>query len=927
MEPSDGSGDGHVAPSENHVRIQNKEKNSVRHLSAFGRGGGLSANETQALYSGRRVECELRTKQVDELIDTQIDSRAEEGRKTILDENESKEYGKGEEGKQGSKKLLEEYRELLRTIHAYKLLVEQRKSDLRDATNDRDRKFLTGTLASAERHLREYRNQERNHFYSGTESPEEAWGDMSSDETSKDDEDEDEEVEMVTPEEHRKRSFYAKLLVDKEVDIEAFEETAGDEDMREGGQGYYGEKTKKSDEDEKQGGDPNVEDDEQGEWETVTNKKQLSKRKEGVEKNNSAEMNNVTMEGKHYEQQDNRVKQYAENKSVMNNNDTKTSNRTKPTNPYVRNTAELSKQRVRIQEQSSMKEIQQTDKQQMEEERKSSLQRKITSYATATKVGKNANQIRFNFSFKVRINSASEWRRVAKTILEQSYEVDRKSFILPWDENRVEGGQGITLEMVTNKLTMRDSDIAKYFNSNGNMIPGKVYYQAGVQISTDLEKDVFVDKWNNNKRDRKERGLDALNIGLANMQNSAESFLIGIAVGSSEDQDALILNKELERVTGIKGIEVSYQNFFQAGITNEFWDNANNKAKATGAKETSRDFLRCKYGWAPNALAVYVPAIHMVASARKIMIDMYGKLIDGVNPQWPDGTRMRFLPIKGSSFRSEKTKTIIKKRIAYHIWTKAHEKVINTNLVNIHEGQEIFEGLSFSQVLLNMKSSTVPNSTLFRHFKRMWSNGKSNTTRWSISVHKGLYTEAVVKLQEIQQELVDQYGDRVNYFFFDTPSVNRSTQRNMTEEDDTSWVEEDDPIPDKEVIAEGFENFLDDDNKSEVSWGTSNTKYTEMVNPSTYSTSASSITQEMSQVSNEEIDNRHRLIERQLVTRFMMDKDSVAQVLKHNAPYRIVIRAIKDRVWDIEEILEGLNAIYQVQKIVKAPDPSNNTRL
>ena len=98
----------------------------------------------------------------------------------------------------------------------------------------------------------------------------------------------------------------------------------------------------------------------------------------------------------------------------------------------------------------------------------------------------------------------------------------------------------------------------------------------------------------------------------------------------------------------------------------------------------------------------------MVARARKIMIEKFGKLVEGANPVWPDGTHMRFLPIKGGALRSEKTKAIIKKRIAYHIWTKAHEKVITTNLVNIHEGKEIFDGQSLSQVLLQMKVRWFP---------------------------------------------------------------------------------------------------------------------------------------------------------------------------------------------------------------------------
>jgi hypothetical protein len=301
--------------------------------------------------------------------------------------------------------------------------------------------------------------------------------------------------------------------------------------------------------------------------------------------------------------------------------------------------------------------------------------------------------------------------------------------------------------------------IAKYFNAKGNML----------RISMELNANTFLDKWNGNKRDRKEQGLEVLNISLATMQNSVESYLIGIAVGSSEDQDTTILNHRLAEVTGIQGIEVSYQNFYQAGITNEFWDIANKKAKATGAHEMSRDYLHGKYSWAPSALAVYVPKIHMVAQVRKIMIQKFGKLLDGTNPQWPDGTRMRFLPIKGGNLKSEKTKAIIKKRIAYHIWIKAHERIITTNLTNIHDGQELFEGKSLSEMILQMESTQTNNIVLFRHFKRMWSNGQGNTEQWALAVHKGLYEEASAKLQGLHHALTNEFGDKINKFFVTQP--------------------------------------------------------------------------------------------------------------------------------------------------------------
>jgi len=209
----------------------------------------------------------------------------------------------------------------------------------------------------------------------------------------------------------------------------------------------------------------------------------------------------------------------------------------------------------------------------------------------------------------------------------------------------------------------------------------------------------------------------------------------------------------------------------------------------------------------------------------------------------------------------------------------------------------------------------------FRHFKRMWTNGTSPTTRWSVSVHKGLYEEATAKLYELQQVLVDEYGDRINHFFMDKPPVSQRTGQynTITDDDDDNWLDDDESIPDKAVIEQGFEKFMDDD-QSEVSWGTNHTKYTEMINPSTHSTNTSSLTQEAIQVDMEEIERRHSAIEYYLVTQLKMDKEHIKKVLEHETPYRIVIRAVNEKIWDIDEILEGIAAIYQAQLLPKAPD-------
>jgi hypothetical protein len=113
-----------------------------------------------------------------------------------------------------------------------------------------------------------------------------------------------------------------------------------------------------------------------------------------------------------------------------------------------------------------------------------------------------------------------------------------------------------------------------------------------------------------------------------------------------------------------------------------------------------------------------------------------------------------------------------------------------------------------------------------------------------------------------------------------------------------------------------------EDDQSEVSWGTNLTKYTELVQPTTQSTNTTSITQDITQVDEKELEQRQSAVVHYLVTKYNMDKDSVSKVCQNEAPYRIITGAMKEKAWDIDEVLEGIHAIFQAQKVKKAPDPT-----
>lgn len=311
--------------------------------------------------------------------------------------------------------------------------------------------------------------------------------------------------------------------------------------------------------------------------------------------------------------------------------------------------------------------------------------------------------------------------------------------MLPWNEH---SGLGpIQEEDLVNPKNYMDT-IKHYFHKPTyiTMLPGTPAYGIGVRFSVNSDKYEFLNKWNMKKREYKLNNRAAYTITLAPMQNSPTAFIIGIAVGSSENQDFELLNDRLEQATGIKGIEVSYQNIHQSGITPEFWKMANNKASKSNSDRMSKEYLRTKYSWAPNGLAVYVPRREMVNAARKIMLRLYGKTVEGNDPVWPDGSSMRFLPIKGTAIKSDKTKEVIRKRLAFHIWLKANEISIATDMVNIHQSIDAFEGKTFSEIVLQTTSKDGKNR-FFTHFNRTW-NLDPTKESWAIAVKTQYADEA-----------------------------------------------------------------------------------------------------------------------------------------------------------------------------------------
>jgi len=73
-----------------------------------------------------------------------------------------------------------------------------------------------------------------------------------------------------------------------------------------------------------------------------------------------------------------------------------------------------------------------------------------------------------------------------------------------------------------------------------------------------LSKEIFINKWNSNKRSVILDRDEWTPMYLAELQASPTAFLVGAAAGSTEDQDLTGISDFLHKITKVRGIGISY---------------------------------------------------------------------------------------------------------------------------------------------------------------------------------------------------------------------------------------------------------------------------------------------------------------------------------------------------------------------------------
>ena len=372
----------------------------------------------------------------------------------------------------------------------------------------------------------------------------------------------------------------------------------------------------------------------------------------------------------------------------------------------------------------------------------------------------------------------------------------------------------------------------------------------GLRFKTKLSLDVFINRWNMKKRVVQEAKAEFTPMYMAELQKSPNAYLVGVAAGSTEDQDLTGVSDYLAKITGIAGIGISYQNIQQPDITSEFWNKAKVKMEQTRSEleqagvtlqERGRKALRMKYKCAPSGACIYVPDRASVRVARSILLKTLGQSnSEGGWPEFGNGSIMRFFPVKGTNIRKQANRELARQRLGVHVYMKSMSDSIMTTFQDIHDKHLAFKGASFAEIVLRQKNEK--GQRVFLHFEKCWSIHEDNKT-WRIGVVPGQRENAIKICKSTKDRMLKEYGNDIGRFFTDFYDIGQSKRKEPAYDDDEDWDwnDSDDNKEIQDLLKQGVElvglaEFLsiknddeeDEDTGTKFSWGTGKTGKTDM---------------------------------------------------------------------------------------------------
>ena len=355
--------------------------------------------------------------------------------------------------------------------------------------------------------------------------------------------------------------------------------------------------------------------------------------------------------------------------------------------------------------------------------------------------------------------------------------VDPTASILPWNASLDLSHPMLAFDSIR-KINSKQSMPYIKTNVRQCFVQNRTHYRQGIRITTQYDADTFINIWNSSKREI--QGM--FGISQAETQHHHQHALIGICCGSSQQKDNSFLLEELRTISGLSTLDGSWQSIMVGDQTRTLWDEAERHATKE-QKATNNKYFNVKarrFDWAPTGLSLYAPTEAEARKVREILIEKYSKNVsNGVFPQWPDGSRMKFLPLSNKTL-SKNSADKVATRVRFHSYLKAKEQVLNIPDVNP------WETIPNSQITLGQYLHSIVDDKglpVFRHIVKKWTSDPE-AKEWQITCFGAKSQLAKAKLYTLAEDLRTLYGDDAATFVSISPLL---PSRTSTSDIDTYY--------------------------------------------------------------------------------------------------------------------------------------------
>ena len=342
--------------------------------------------------------------------------------------------------------------------------------------------------------------------------------------------------------------------------------------------------------------------------------------------------------------------------------------------------------------------------------------------------------------------------------------VDPSAELLPWNATLDKSYPFIKNED-TSRLSPKQSVPYLKTNIRQCFVANRTHYRQGARITTKYDLDTFLNIWNSAKRE-----IDGMfGISTSETQFHHQHALIGVCVGSSQKKDNTLLLEKLRTITELPTLDGSWQSVMVGDQTKTLWQEAEDRANdeyTSKRNDQPRVNVRSRrFDWAPTGLSLYAPTEVEAKKARAILFSKYGKNVaDGVFPQWPDGSRMKFLPLSNKNL-SRKSAEKVATRVRFHSYLKAKEDTVDIPDV------DPWENIPNSKTCLGIHLHSLVDDKglpIFRHITKKWTP-QPDSKEWQVTCFGSKTRLAQSKIDSLAEDLRSLYGDEAAMFVSISP--------------------------------------------------------------------------------------------------------------------------------------------------------------